>query len=232
MLLRTKSVWILRQAQDVFFQIRAALKSRLLLSSYWLVGQVKADNKMELGKTLYVIDRGAWRSWLAKHHGTEEEIWLIFYKQHTGKPRIPYNDAVEEALCYGWIDSTVKTVDEERFAQRFTPRKPGSKLSEMNKERIRRLIKEKKMTSAGLAAVKHVLDVSSEEARLIIAPDILKALKQDKKIWENFQKFSPSYQRIRIGWIEGARSRPEIFEQRLRYFLKMTAQNKKFGMVQ
>ena len=87
------------------------------------------------------------------------------------------------------------------------------------------------MTSAGLAAVKHALDVSSDE-KLIIAPDILKALKQDEKIWENFQKFSPSYQRIRIGWIEGARSRPEIFEQRLRYFLKMTAQNKKFGMVQ
>ena len=109
-----------------------------------------------MGKTLYVIDRSQWRKWLIKNHNKEKEIWLIYYRKASGKPRIPYNDAVEEALCYGWIDSTVKGMDEERFAQRFTPRRSTSVLSEMNRERIRRLIKGKKMTSFGLKAVSHV----------------------------------------------------------------------------
>ncbi|MBN2518795.1 MAG: YdeI/OmpD-associated family protein [Candidatus Altiarchaeota archaeon] len=184
---------------------------------------------MELGKKLYVTDREAWRSWLEKHYDTEREIWLVYYKRHTNKPRIPYNDAVEEALCYGWIDSTAKKIDEERFAQRFTPRRRGSQLSEANKERIRRLIKQGKMTSAGLAAVEHAFDPKEE---FVISSDLLEALKKDKETWKNFQRFPESYKQIRIGWIEMARSRPKIFEQRLRYFLRMTAKNKRFGMVQ
>jgi len=111
---------------------------------------------MNLGKTLYVTDGREWRSWLSKHHSTEKEIWLVYYRKDSGKPRIPYNDAVEEALCYGWIDSTLKKIDQERFAHRFSPRRPTSKLSEMNKERIRRLIAKKRMTAAGLSAIQHV----------------------------------------------------------------------------
>ena len=79
---------------------------------------------MEIKQTLYITDKKAWRSWLKKHYKTEKEIWLVYYKKNTGKPRIPYNDAVEEALCFGWIDSIVKTLDTERVAQRFSPRKP------------------------------------------------------------------------------------------------------------
>ncbi|MFH1211859.1 MAG: YdeI/OmpD-associated family protein [Candidatus Woesearchaeota archaeon] len=187
---------------------------------------------MNIGKTIYVVSRKQWRSWLAKNHDKEKEIWLIYCRKSSGKPRIPYNDAVEEALCYGWIDSTVKKVDEERFAQRFTPRNSKSSLSQANKERICRLIGQKKMTAFGLAAVRHVFDESECNAKLKIAPDILNALKQDKKTWENFQEFPESYKRIRIGWIESARARPEFFKTRLRYFLKMTAKNKKYGMVQ
>ncbi|MCP3686419.1 MAG: hypothetical protein GY861_27595 [bacterium] len=187
---------------------------------------------MDLGKTLYVTDRKKWRSWLVKNHNKEKEIWLIYYKKSSGKKRIPYNDAVEEALCYGWIDSTVKGIDEEMFAQRFTPRKPNSVLSQMNKERIRRLIKQKKMTDKGLTAVNHVFDNSSRNLKCMIKTDILKLLKEDQKTWENFQKFPESYKRIRIEWIEGARTRPEFFNKRLKYFLKMTAKNKKYGMVQ
>jgi len=187
---------------------------------------------MDLGETLYVTDRMAWRSWLKKHHDTEKEIWLVYYKKHTGKPRIPYNDAVEEALCYGWIDSTVKRIDEERFAQRFTPRRKGSNISETNKERVLLMVKERKMTHQGLKAIKNVFDCSSKREELKIAPDISEALKQDKKTWENFQKFPESYKRIRIGWIEMARNRPYLFEKRLGYLLKMTAKNKRFGMVQ
>src|SRR2546425_13099589 len=94
---------------------------------------------MKLGKTYYTKNRRGWRAWLAKHHRTAPEIWLIYYKKDSGKPRIPYNDAVEEALCYGWIDSILKPVDADRYAQRFSPRRPRSRLSEMNRERVRRL---------------------------------------------------------------------------------------------
>lgn len=182
---------------------------------------------MKIGTTLDVPDRRDWRKWLSTNHATAKEIWLVYYRKDSGKPRIPYNDAVEEALCYGWIDSTAKKIDEQRFAQRFTPRRAGSSLSQMNRERVRRLIRAKKMTAAGLKAIKGQLD-----KQFTIAPDILVALKENNDAWQHFQKFPKSYQRIRIAFIEGARKRPEMFRRRLNYFLKMTAQNKRFGMVQ
>ena len=186
---------------------------------------------MEIGKTLYVTNRKDWRSWLSKNCNQEKEIWLIYYKKLSGKLRIPYNDAVEEALCYGWIDSTIKSIDEEKFAQRFTPRRPTSILSDMNKERIRRLIKEKSMTPVGLKAVSHVFDNGKKE-KFFIAKDILKALKDDRLAWENFQKFSEGYKKVRIGYIESQRRHgDENFKKSLEHFIKKTAKNKKFGMV-
>src|SRR5436309_2877786 len=104
---------------------------------------------MNLGKLLHARDRAAWRSWLAKHHKTAREIWLVYYNKASGRARIPYNDAVEEALCFGWIDSIVKRVDEHRAAQRFSPRRSRSRLSETNKERIRRLAAAGRMRRAG-----------------------------------------------------------------------------------
>ncbi len=187
---------------------------------------------MEIGKTLYVTDRKELRSWLIKNHKIEKEIWLIYYRKSSDIKRIPYNDAVEEALCYGWIDSTMKSIDEKSFAQRFTRRRKNSVLSQLNKERIYRLIDQKKMTPAGLNAVKHVFDPSSKRSKFTIKEDILKSLKEEKTIWENFQKFPESYKRIRIGWIEDARTLPEMFKKRLGYFLKMTAKNKRYGMLQ
>ena len=106
---------------------------------------------MKITKTLYVHKTNHWRTWLRKNHRTAKEIWLIYYKKHSGKPRIPYNDAVEEALCFGWIDSTVKTVDKDSFAQRFSPRNPKSSWSELNKERARMLLRKKAMVPAGEA---------------------------------------------------------------------------------
>lgn len=181
---------------------------------------------MKLGKTLYVTERNAWRDWLASNHDKEDEIWLIFYKKGTGKPRLPYDDAVEEALCFGWIDSIIKRIDQESNAQRFTPRRPNSQLSEMNKERIRRLIKVGKMTPAGLLAVEVLI---TED--FTIPEDILNVLKANGHTWSNFQEFPESYRRIRIGWIEAARKRPLEFNKRLEYFIKMTALNKMYGMV-
>jgi len=194
--------------------------------------QFVIKRNMEIGKTLYVINRNDWQSWLAKNHDKEKEIWLIYYRKSSGKPRIPYNDAVEEALCYGWIDSIFKGIDEEKFVQRFSPRKPKSILSEMNRERVRRLVKQGKMTPIGLTSIAHVFNPNKEKGKLIIAPDILKFLKQNKEVWKNFQKFPSSYKRVRIGWIEEARTHQKFFNQRLNYFLKMTAKNKKYGMVQ
>lgn len=190
---------------------------------------------MKVGKTLYVKDRRAWRAWLRKHHRTVSEIWLIYYKKHSGKPRIPYSDAVEEALCYGWIDSLTKPVDEDCWAQRFSPRRPTSVLSEMNRERVRRLIAARRMTKAGLERIKHVFDHRQDTRKTlpwVLPADIARRLKRDAQVWRNFRRFPESYRRIRIGWIVAARRRPEVVEQRLRHFLKMTAQNKRFGMVQ
>jgi uncharacterized protein YdeI (YjbR/CyaY-like superfamily) len=123
--------------------------------------------------------------------------------------------------------------------QRFSPRKKKSALSEMNKERVRRLIKAGKMTRFGLASIYHHIEKRSPKSsqspelkKFILPKDILKMLKTDNVVWKNFSKFSESYKRIRIGWIDAARKHPEIFAQRLRYFMKMTAKNRKFGMVQ
>jgi uncharacterized protein YdeI (YjbR/CyaY-like superfamily) len=183
---------------------------------------------MELGKTIYFTERKDWRAWLKNNHKKEKEIWLVFYKKASGKPRLPYNYAVEEALCFGWIDSIAKKVDEESFAQRFTPRRSGSPISEMNKERVRRLLKKKLMTKAGLDAISF-----NRKEKFIISPDILKEIKSNEQAWKNFQKFSTGYKRIRIGYIEDVRNYDKnMFKSRLNNFIKKTANNKKFGQVQ
>jgi len=193
---------------------------------------------MKIGKTYYASNRKQWRSWLAKNHRSKPEIWLIYYKKTSGKARIPYNDAVEEALCYGWIDSILKPKDERSYLQRFSPRKRNSRLSEMNKERVRRLIKAKKMTRFGLEHIQHHMENepagSKRPIRLKnfkVPEDILDAIKADPLVWKNFKKFPESYKHIRTGWIDTARNHPDVFTQRLQYFLKMTAKNKMFGMV-
>jgi uncharacterized protein YdeI (YjbR/CyaY-like superfamily) len=188
---------------------------------------------VDIGKTLYVSTRKEWRAWLAKNHAKEQDIWLVYYRKGSGKPRISYDDAVEEALCYGWIDSTVKNIDDERFAQRFSPRHKNRPLSQANKERIDKLIKQKKMTPAGLAAVAGVYrpDNTADED-FVIPPDILAALKANKQAWDNFQKFPETYKRIRIAYIDSRRRHSrEMFEKSLNHFVKRTAENKRIGFV-
>jgi uncharacterized protein YdeI (YjbR/CyaY-like superfamily) len=182
---------------------------------------------MEIGKTLRVTTRKAWRVWLEKNHAKKNEIWLVYATKQSGHARIPYNDAVEEALCFGWIDGVMKKIDANYFAQRFSPRRSTtSQLSETNKERVRRLIRAGFMTPTGLEKIR---DRMSE--RFVPAPDIIAALKRDPTAWKNFQRFPKWYQRVRLGWLDASRGRREIFEARLSYFLKMTAQNKRYGMV-
>ena len=109
---------------------------------------------MRSTKELYVMNREDWRAWLEQNHATEKEVWLLYYKKHTGKPTIPYDDAVEEALCFGWIDSLVKRIDDEKYTQKFTPRKNRSVWSESNKKRAKRTIKLGRMTGAGLHKIR------------------------------------------------------------------------------
>jgi uncharacterized protein YdeI (YjbR/CyaY-like superfamily) len=179
---------------------------------------------MEITQTLYVTNRRDWRNWLKKHHKSGEEIWLVYPKKATGEPRIEYNDAVEEALCFGWIDSIQKTLDEDHTVQRFSPRKPKAKYSQANIERLRHMVAEGMVIQEVAETLDDVLD---EE--FIIPGDILKAIKANKKAWRNFQAFSDSYVRIRVAYIDGARKRPEEFKKRLRHFIEMTEQNKMFG---
>lgn len=188
---------------------------------------------MNIGKTLYVTTRSAWRRWLAKNHDKVSEIWLVYYRKETGKPRISYDDAVLEALAYGWIDSTVKKVDNERFAQRFSPRKSTSGLSQMNKERVRELIKNGKMTVAGLAAIAHVYNPKMDRIESFTLPQgILKAVKANRDAWKYFQIMPEAYKRIRVAYIE-SRKRHGIglYKKALANFVKMTAKNKRIGFV-
>lgn len=176
------------------------------------------------GELLHVTDREKWRSWLEKNYRIAPEIWLVYYRKHTGKPRIAYNDAVEEALCFGWIDGKVHSIDGERYAQRFSPRRPGSLYSPVNLERLRFLVAEGKVTQEVLDSLPDL----SEEA-FEIPSDILEAVKANPKAWAHFQKFSQPYVRIRVAFIDGARDRPEEFNKRLAHFVRMTEQNKQYG---
>mgnify|MGYP001827874422 CR=1 FL=1 len=179
---------------------------------------------MDVTKMLYVTHRDDWRSWLERHYRSESEVWLVYYRKETGKGRIPYNDAVEEALCFGWVDSMVKNLDRERYAQRYTPRRPKSGFSQTNKERLKRLIEQGKVMPDVLAGLG---DAGLDEFES--PPDIMAALRGNEQAWENFQTYSGSYQRIRIAYIDGARKRPGEYEKRLEHLIRMTEQDKQFG---
>lgn len=184
---------------------------------------------MNIGRKLYVTTAAQWRAWLQKNHATAREVWLIYYKAGSGKPRIAYNDAVEQALCFGWIDSTSKAIDTHRFAQRFSPRRDLTNWSQHNIERMHRMIASGQMTPAGLAAYRYHTPLSKTK-RLVIPPDIGAALKADPVIWKNFRSFPASYQRIRIANIEYYRSHGrESFMRRLNHFLKKTKEGKRVG---
>lgn len=174
---------------------------------------------------LGVAKRSEWRAWLRRNYRTSREIWLVFYKKHTGRPRVAYNEAVEEALAFGWIDSTAKKVDEDRYAQRFTPRRPGSSYSPANVARLRAMAAKGRIVPEVLEKVRPLL----VEKPPVIPPDILSALQADRETWKHFQAFSDPYKRIRLGYIEGARNRPEEFAKRLRNFLAKTKQNRVIG---
>ena len=106
---------------------------------------------MDVSETLYIVTRDEWRGWLAHHHTQKQEVWLVFCRKGSGKPSLSYDEAVEEAICYGWIDSQIRSLDAERFARRFTPRREGSTWSEQNRKRALKMLQAGRMTRAGKA---------------------------------------------------------------------------------
>jgi len=176
---------------------------------------------MTKNRTLYVRTREEWRDWLLDNFNTEKEIWLVYPHKNTGEVRILYNDAVEEALCFGWIDSTVKSFDQNHSIQRFTPRIPGSKFSQANIERLKWLF-DRKMINPSIE--KNVKLLIGKE--FVFPPDIIDAIKKNGTAWENYEKFSGAYKRLRIAYIEGARKRPDEFKKRLHNFINKTKENK------
>ncbi len=188
---------------------------------------------VRITEKLYVTNRDEWRLWLERNREAKTEVWLIYYKKHTRKPTIPYDDAVEEALCFGWIDSTIQRIDDERYARKFTPRKDKSTWSELNLKRARKMIRKGRMTQAELAKFKEVdkknrsgRKAESSKKKLVIPPDLKKALATDKKAGENFDNFAPSYKRLYARWIENAK-RKETRGKRIKQTVKWATQNKK-----
>ena len=174
-----------------------------------LVNEMKRSLKDR--ELLEVNNLKQWRSWLEGNSRKKHEIWLVYNKKHTKKKRIAYNDAVEEALCFGWIDSIVKDVDENRYAQKFSLRKEGSTYSQANIERMEYLLARRKVKPEIAEAFR-----KTKRKRFKMPENILRALKEDKEAWQNYRRIPRPYIRIRIGFIEGARKRPDEYKKRLR----------------
>jgi uncharacterized protein YdeI (YjbR/CyaY-like superfamily) len=179
--------------------------------------------------TLQVRSRRQWRAWLAKHHRSSPGVWLVFYRAHTGVKSILYEDTVREALCFGWIDSLVKRLDDDRYALKVTPRQPTSKWSDINRKRWAELEAAGLLTSAGLAAAPTKNSYAPRPAIPDLPAYIAKALKAKPKAWEFFQKLARTDRRHFVVWIHIAK-RPETRERRIRESIHLLAAGKKLGL--
>jgi uncharacterized protein YdeI (YjbR/CyaY-like superfamily) len=178
---------------------------------------------MKVTATFVARTRSEWRSWLAANHAKQTEIWLVADKR-PDHATIPYLDSVEEALCFGWIDSTAKRISQYETAQRFTPRRPrGSNWTELNKERCRRLIRLGLMTDAGRCKLP---DLS---VPFVVADDIRAAIHTNAEAKRHFAAFPDLYVRIRIAYIEESRKKPNEFSKRLNNFIRKTTTGKLLG---
>jgi uncharacterized protein YdeI (YjbR/CyaY-like superfamily) len=175
--------------------------------------------------------RAEWRDWLAEHHATSDGVWLVSWKAATGRPRLPYEEAVEEALCVGWIDSLANTLDDERSLQLMTPRKRGSGWSRRNKERVERLTAAGLMRPAGLVAVEAAKTDGSwsilDAVEGLIEPDELRAgLEERPGAREHWDRFSPSSRKAALQWIATAK-RPETRARRIAETIRLAAEGRR-----
>ena len=170
-----------------------------------------------------------WRDWLKQHHDSEAEVWLIFHKKHTGRPSVAYKDALDEALCYGWIDSLIKRIDDDRYARKFTPRKPGSNWSSINVKRYNELRAARKLAPPGLARSPDGQPVVDGLRPANVPAYIEKAISKDVKARTFFEQLAPSYRRLYVAWIDSAK-RDETKQQRLEQAVGMMRAGRKPGL--
>jgi uncharacterized protein YdeI (YjbR/CyaY-like superfamily) len=192
------------------------------------VGQAKMPSKAL--KTFDARNCEQWREWLARHHQSELEVWLVFHKRHTGRPSIAYDDAVDEALCFGWIDSLIKRLDDDRYARKFTPRKPDSRWSTANRKRYAQLKARGRLTPAGVTRAP--TDRRSDAPRPSpsrLPQYIEQALRSRPAAWSYFESLAPSYRRMYIAWVDSAK-RQDTKSRRLQEVIGLLEAGKKLGL--
>lgn len=187
-------------------------------------------------KIAYVKDRTEWRKWLSANHNKETEVWLVYYKKGTGKSSIEYGASVEEALCFGWIDSIIKKLDERKYVRKFTPRREGSKWSASNKKRVEKMLEKGLMTVYGMQKVEAAKKNGNwgkaeqkPELTFDMLPEFAELLGKNKKAKDTFDNLSATHQKQYIGWIEVAK-RPETRERRIAESIRLLEQGKKLGL--
>jgi uncharacterized protein YdeI (YjbR/CyaY-like superfamily) len=182
-------------------------------------------------KTLDVRSCAQWRVWLEKHHDSETEIWLVFYKLHTGRKSPAYEETVEEALCFGWVDSLVRRLDDDRFARKFTPRNADSRWSPSNIRRYAELQRRGRLTPAGQARppTSRIAVAPARRATPTPPPYIERAFRSAPKAWKEFEKLAPSHRRAFIGWIDAAK-REETKQRRLKESIAKLEAGERLGL--
>jgi uncharacterized protein YdeI (YjbR/CyaY-like superfamily) len=185
-----------------------------------------------MAKTLPTIDirtRERWRQWLAKHHASSPGIWLVRHKEHTAVNVMPYEDVVREALCFGWVDSLIKRLDDDRYAIKVTPRKPTSKWSDINRKRWSGLEAAGLLREPGLAAAPTENRYAPRPSIPVLPAYIAKAFRTNPKAWQHFQALAATDRRDFVVWIHTAK-RPETREKRLRESIALLAAGQKLGL--
>jgi len=182
-------------------------------------------------KTLSVATPAAWRRWLAAHHDRVDHVWLVFQKRSTGKPSIAYDDAVDEALCYGWIDSLIRRLDNARYARKFTPRRRDSRWSSANRRRYAQLFASGRLTPAGLdrPPTSRSGDAPSRPGGGQLPRYIRAELERHPPAWEHFERLAPSHRRTYVGWIDSAK-RPETKLRRLQEAVQLLQAGRTLGL--
>jgi len=187
----------------------------------------------ETMKTLRVHNVEQWRDWLDEHHASESEVWLVFYKRHTGVASINYKDALDEALCFGWVDSLVKRLDERRYALKFTPRRADSRWSDANRKRFAELKAGGRLKPAGIKRPPTDRGYGSRPPRLSmpsrLPPYIQAALRDHPAARQHFEALTPEQRRRYFAWIESAK-REETKLRRLKEAIRLLAGGKVLGL--
>jgi uncharacterized protein YdeI (YjbR/CyaY-like superfamily) len=188
---------------------------------------------MVSSKTLKTLDLATleeWRAWLASHHASESEVWLVFYKRETGRASIAYGDAIDEALCFGWVDSLVKRLDDGRYARKFTPRKPDSRWSTVNRRRYAQLKASGRLMPAGADRPPSERSGDAPRPSLSKVPSyIQEALNDHPAAGRFFESLAPSYRRVYIGWIDSAKQQATK-ARRLEEAIRLLSAGKKLGL--